>query len=83
MSDKKKAKDEPTQPTRLRMLLEGLATTAGSVVVGVMLLFLIGLVPGHQESRTLQPVLWGVSLAMILGTVWGVWLIIKAALGLK
>ena len=84
MSDKKKAKDKPTQPTRLRTLLEGAATAGGSVVVGVSLLALIGwLFPGHQESQTLQPVLWVVSLAMILGTVWGVWMILKAILGFK
>ncbi len=84
MSDKKKEKDKPTEPTRLRMLLEGLATAGGSVVVGVSLLALIGWVfPGHQESRTLEPVLWVVSLAMILGTVRGLWMIVKAILGAK
>jgi len=77
-------KKEPTLHPRLRMLLEGLATTAGSAGGGVLLLALIGwMFPAHQESQTLQPVLWVVSLAMILGTVWGVCMMIKAALGMK
>ena len=84
MTGKEKADKKEKQPTRLRTLLEGVTTAGGSVVVGVSLLALIGwLFPGHQESRTLQPVLWVVSLAMMAGTVWGVWLIIKAILGFK
>jgi hypothetical protein len=78
MTDKKKTKKEETQPTRLRTLLEGLAMAAGSIVVGISLLALIGLIPGHQESRTLQPVLWVVSLGMMLGAVWGLWMVAKA-----
>jgi len=82
--DGNKPKKEGTQPTRLRTLLEGAAILGGSVVVGVSLLALIGwLFPGHQESHTLQPVLWVVSLAMILGTLWGLWMILKAILGFK
>jgi hypothetical protein len=79
----KKPKEKQTQPTRLRMLAEGAAMLVGSVDIGVGILALIGLIPGHQESRTLQPVLWVVSLAMMGGTVWGAWLIVKAILGLK
>jgi len=82
--EKEKPKKEGPRPKRLRTLLEGLAIAGGSVVVGVSLLALIGwLFPGHQESRTLQPVLWVVSLAMILGTLWGLWMILKAILGFK
>jgi len=82
--DGDKSKKGATLSPRLRMLLEGLATAGGSAGGGVLLLALIGwMFPAHQESQALQPVLWVVSLAMILGTVWGVWLIIKAILGWK
>ncbi len=78
---KKPAKKE--EPTRLRTLLEGLGILAGSIVGGLAILAVIGLIPGHQESPPLQPVLMIVSLTMMVGTVWGAWLVIKALLGWK
>ncbi len=84
MSEKKKATQKETHPTRLRMLGEGAALLAGSVVLGFVLLALIGwLFPGHQHWPPLQPVLWVVSLAMMGGALWGAWMIVKAILGFK
>ena len=83
MTDKKKAREKETQPTRLRTLRDGAALLAGSVVVGLVLLKLISFVPGHQESLAMQPILWGVSLAMMGGALWGAWMIVKSILGFK
>ena len=71
------------EPTRLRTLLEGLGLLAGSIIGGLAVLGVIGLIPGHQQSPPLQPVLMAVSLAMMGGTVWGAWLVIKSLLGWK
>ena len=76
---KKAAKND--EPTRLRSLLEGLGILAGSLVGGLAILGVIGLIPGHQQSAPLQPVLLVVSLAMMTGIVWGGWLVIKALWG--
>ena len=81
MTEKEKPKETP--PTRLHTLLRGGAILAGSIAGGVLLLALIGWIPGHQESLILQPVLWIVSLAAMAGTLWGIWLIIKAVLGFR
>ena len=78
---KKATKKE--EPTRLHTLLEGLGILVGAIVGGLAILGVIGLIPGHQEYRPLQPVLMVVSLAMLVGIVWGGWLVIKALFGWK
>jgi hypothetical protein len=79
----KETPPKEARPVRLRTLLEGLGILAGSLFGGLAILAVIGLIPGHQEIRVLQPVLMFVSLAMMLGTLWGVWVVVKAVLGLK
>ena len=64
---KKATKKE--EPTRLHTLLEGLGILVGAIVGGLAILGVIGLIPGHQEYRPLQPVLMVVSLAMLVGIV--------------
>jgi hypothetical protein len=76
---KKAAKKD--EPTRLRSFLEGLAILGGAIVGGLAVLGIIGLIPDHQEYPPLQPVLMVVSLAMIVGVLWGGWLVIKALWG--
>ena len=78
---KKPAKKD--EPTRLHTLLEGLGILVGAIVGGLAILGVIGLIPGHQEWAPLQPVLMVVSLAMMVGIMWGGWLVIKALFGWK
>lgn len=74
-------KEKP--PSRVRTLLQGLGILVAAVVVGVSLLAVIGLLPGHQESRVLGALIAVISLATMFGMAYGVWLITKALLGLR
>ena len=75
--------EKEKQPSRLRTLFHGLAILVAAVVVGVSLLYVIGLLPGHQESRVLVALIAVISLATMFGMMYGVWLITKALLGLR
>jgi len=75
--------EKDKHPSRLHILLQGLGILVAAVVVGVSLLALIGLLPGHQENRVLVTAISVISLATMAGIVYGVWLITKALLGLR
>ncbi|OHB79482.1 MAG: hypothetical protein A2V98_02360 [Planctomycetes bacterium RBG_16_64_12] len=76
--------EKQTQPTRLHTLLRGLGTLAAAVGIGVSLLAVIGfLFPHHHDSRVLNLVISVISLAMFGWAAAGIWLIIKAVLGVR
>ena len=77
----KETQPKETEPTRVQTLLKGLGTLVAAVVGGVLLLALIGLVPGHQQSPLLGKVIAIVSLVMFLAATMGAWLVIKECLG--
>jgi len=77
----KETDPKETEPTRVHTMLKGLGTLVAAVVAGVLLLALIGLVPGHQQSRLLGMIIAVVSLGMFLSAAMGVWLILKECIG--
>ncbi len=77
----KATEPKETEPPRAHTMLKGLGTFVAAVGGGVLLLALIGLVPGHQESPLLGKVIAVVSLAMFISAATGAWLVIKECLG--
>jgi hypothetical protein len=77
----KETQPKETESARAHTLLKGLGTFAAATVAGILLLALIGLVPGHQESPLLGKVIAVISLAMFGSAAMGAWLLLKECIG--